>query len=149
MHLDVFDIHLVGVVNLVGNKRARKIWECQGTEEWRNRVGHLTVGDNKEQQEKDSFAGGKEQEKNRRSWIEAKYVHQYFLAQSKKRRFSDASVLTLASFITGLAVKKKWEELLSCLLAAENGERRVGNEGVDLMAVAPWTILYNIRDKKN
>ena len=49
-----------------------------------------------------------------------------------------------------MAVDQKWEKLLKCLRAAESGERNyVGGEaGVDLMAVSPWTILYNIRDNQ-
>ena len=159
MHLDVFDEHLVGVVNLVGNTQARKIWECQGTDAWKGRVKHLNgaavdvLDVDVEVARKDSFVGGKEMEQARRDWIEAKYVKQMFLAQSTTRRFSDASVLTLAGIVTRMAVDQKWENLLKCLRAAESGERNYGGDnggeaGVDLMAVSPWTILYNIRDNQ-
>tara|TARA_B110000208_G_C11507826_1_gene335763 strand:- start:12 stop:491 length:480 start_codon:yes stop_codon:yes gene_type:complete len=159
MHLDVFDLHLVDIVNLVGNKKAATIWENKVTDEWKQRIKHLSSNDDDnvnddDDEGKDSFDGDgetKELEKLRREWIEAKYVTQSFLARSKRRRFSDASVLALAGIVTGMAISKKWEKLLNCLKkCAEKGERpEIDDEsGVDLTIVSPWTILYNIRDSQ-
>jgi hypothetical protein len=99
----------------------------------------------------DSFAGGnKAQDKNRKDWIFAKYVDELFLAKAKRRRFSEASVVSLANVVTAMAVKQQWKELLVCLHGAEDGQRHFGetkDDGVDLTAVSPWTILYNIHER--
>ena len=153
MRLDVFDQDLISVVNLVGNTRARKIWESTGTETWKDRVLHLNQATKSDTgTHVDSFAGGsKAQDKNRKDWIFAKYVDEVFLAKAgKRRRFSEASVVSLANVVTAMAVKQQWKELLICLQGAEDGQRHFGetkDDGVDLTAVSPWTILYNIHER--
>ena len=131
---------MVKVIELAGNARARKVWESDGTDSWVGRVQHLSgeVG-------RDSFenAGGAEL---RSAWIKAKYSDCAFLAKREKRRFSDASVLTLGSVVTGLCVAGKWDELLECLEGAAGGNKArdgvFAEHAVDLELSAPWTVLY-------
>ena len=138
--LDVWTDELVKVIELAGNARARKVWESDGTDSWVGRVQHLSgeVG-------RDSFenAGGAEL---RSAWIKAKYSDCAFLAKREKRRFSDASVLTLGSVVTGLCVAGKWDELLECLEGAAGGNKArdgvFAEHAVDLELSAPWTVLY-------
>ena len=140
MQLDVWTDELVKVIELAGNARARKVWESDGTDSWVGRVQHLSgeVG-------QDSFenAGGAEL---RSAWIKAKYSDCAFLAKREKRRFSDASVLTLGSVVTGLCVAGKWDELLECLEGAAGGNKArdgvFAEHAVDLELSAPWTVLY-------
>ena len=158
MRLDVWDEHLVNIITLAGNTRARAIWECDGTEAWVGRVRHLSAK-RSTRRRVDSFAGEGATVADggvRRAWIAAKYEQQSFLAQGRKRRYSDASVLTLSGVVTGLCVDGRWEELLACLReasgVAEEGESVLarlkaeqkqpgGGGALDLEKLSPWTVL--------